>query len=715
MQRSVLRLASSLLAQQKTPVFQKGQLASAFLVTNQKLSTTAAVHDGDRKLYELRTYSIRPDCFGDFLKLSDEKMHMRMEHSKLIGYWRTELGGINEVVHIWEYDNFSHRAAVRQALAADPEWVGKYFSKILPMLVKQENVVMHLMPWAEQRTPSKAGGVYELRSYQLTADQQWQDPLRRAVQAAEKAKLVPCELLGVYQSEFGEFNRVYQLWFNEGFPALDARQEARKKVVDHPDIIAAVPRETAKELIDYEQLSWLTSIPGLSDKYSPESSADAHRTFMENYHRMFLKPTPLSALVPSKTASARSSYSKGPEKSKHTSLMSVGSLTSQKVGKLAPLQETSHDIRVHLSKLHREQRRENPQQQRQACIRTLRKILRKMPFERSAREHHMVYKGLQLFSTLADQVSNEVLKEMATVAKLDVWRETGVPVFGNQGLHLVLKGSVRPQTLPYIKLLSQVAEFDCPTPIMEDITPELGVGDCFGTLERVEGRESNSRILTVLTQEPCEFLIIYGNDYKKVVEQLEHRDKSEKTQLVQACPVYQLWPRLAVGQLARIISWEQFDPNWVVVTEGSKAPFIAFIKSGECHVLREVEALHKLPNGQRVKKRKQVVVGRLKEFESFGEVSVLENVPFTCSVVTATPVTMGVITEEKLSELDDTTRQLLLQSAAPNFAHLSQDDIHDEYMSQEMKREWNEYKHGIVIESINALGIRPGYGKWKKS
>ncbi|XP_035679004.1 uncharacterized protein LOC118417528 [Branchiostoma floridae] len=88
-----------------------------------------------------------------------------------------------------------------------------------------------------------------------------------------------------------------------------------------------VPRETTKELIDYDQLSWLTNIPGLSSKYSPESSADAHRTFMENYHRMFLKPTPLSAL-PSKTASARSSYSKGPEKSKHTSLMSVGTCIS---------------------------------------------------------------------------------------------------------------------------------------------------------------------------------------------------------------------------------------------------------------------------------------------------------------------------------------------------------------------------------------------------
>ncbi|XP_078608146.1 protein NipSnap homolog 3A-like isoform X3 [Branchiostoma floridae x Branchiostoma japonicum] len=238
MQHSLLRLTTSLLAQQKTSFFKKGQLAASS-VANRKLSTTPAVHDGDRKLYELRTYSIRPDCFGEFLKLSDENMHMRMEHSKLIGYWRTELGGINEVVHIWEYDNFSHRAAVRQALAQDPEWVGKYFSKILPMMVKQDNVVMHLMPWSEQGVPSKTGGVYELRSYLMTADQQWQDPLMRAVLATEKAKVVPCELLGAYQSEFGEFNRVYQLWFNDGFQAFDARQEARKKVIEHPEIIAA--------------------------------------------------------------------------------------------------------------------------------------------------------------------------------------------------------------------------------------------------------------------------------------------------------------------------------------------------------------------------------------------------------------------------------------------------------------------------------------------
>ncbi len=28
---------------------------------------------------------------------------LRTAHSKLIGYWNTDLGGVNEVVHIWEY------------------------------------------------------------------------------------------------------------------------------------------------------------------------------------------------------------------------------------------------------------------------------------------------------------------------------------------------------------------------------------------------------------------------------------------------------------------------------------------------------------------------------------------------------------------------------------------------------------------------------------
>ena len=40
---------------------------------------------------------------GEFLALSKDKFHLRTSHSVLLGYWTTELGGLNQVVHLWEY------------------------------------------------------------------------------------------------------------------------------------------------------------------------------------------------------------------------------------------------------------------------------------------------------------------------------------------------------------------------------------------------------------------------------------------------------------------------------------------------------------------------------------------------------------------------------------------------------------------------------------
>ena len=57
-------------------------------------------------MYELRTYSIQPAEFGSFIKLTQEQIHLRTSHSKLLGYWTSDLGGLNEVVHIWEYGQY---------------------------------------------------------------------------------------------------------------------------------------------------------------------------------------------------------------------------------------------------------------------------------------------------------------------------------------------------------------------------------------------------------------------------------------------------------------------------------------------------------------------------------------------------------------------------------------------------------------------------------
>ena len=41
------------------------------------------------------------------MKLTRDYIHLKSDsNSKLKGYWTSEIGGLNEVTHIWEYGNY---------------------------------------------------------------------------------------------------------------------------------------------------------------------------------------------------------------------------------------------------------------------------------------------------------------------------------------------------------------------------------------------------------------------------------------------------------------------------------------------------------------------------------------------------------------------------------------------------------------------------------
>ena len=59
-------------------------------------------HDGG-KVYEMRTYAVFPGRLRDAVQLIGDNIHVRTAHSKLLGIWTTEMGGMNELIHLWEY------------------------------------------------------------------------------------------------------------------------------------------------------------------------------------------------------------------------------------------------------------------------------------------------------------------------------------------------------------------------------------------------------------------------------------------------------------------------------------------------------------------------------------------------------------------------------------------------------------------------------------
>lgn len=74
--------------------------------------------------YELRTYTIAPTKLGDWLALyQSHALEVQTEHlGNLVGFFTTEFGQANQVVHIWGYESLDDRTARRAKMAADPRW-----------------------------------------------------------------------------------------------------------------------------------------------------------------------------------------------------------------------------------------------------------------------------------------------------------------------------------------------------------------------------------------------------------------------------------------------------------------------------------------------------------------------------------------------------------------------------------------------------------------
>jgi NIPSNAP len=181
-------------------------------------------------LYELRTYTVKPGAVGDMVKAASTVSHdiRKNDFGKLEGYWFTEIGPLNQVLHLWSYSDFAERARLRGELAKSSRWTGEYLPLIRPLLLLQE--VRFLNAIRPPVAPSSTGNVYELRNYRAKpagAAKQWLDAFTEALPAREKYS----KIVGLWQTEAGQPNEVCHLW---AYPDLNARAKARGDAMKDP-------------------------------------------------------------------------------------------------------------------------------------------------------------------------------------------------------------------------------------------------------------------------------------------------------------------------------------------------------------------------------------------------------------------------------------------------------------------------------------------------
>jgi hypothetical protein len=199
-------------------------------------------------IYEVRTYSLQTGAVAEFESRFAQRHPFREKHSKLGAFWHPDIGPLNQVIHVWPYEDLQHRAAVRAAMAQDPDL------QRLPggrdLIVAQESEIMTPAPFMHPLGSRDygTGNVYEMRIYTFAPGDiaKVLDGWGKAIDEREKfSPLAAC-----WTSEVGGLNKFVHTWAYKNLnERAQVREQARKAGVWPPQTGVRPIRQENKILL----------------------------------------------------------------------------------------------------------------------------------------------------------------------------------------------------------------------------------------------------------------------------------------------------------------------------------------------------------------------------------------------------------------------------------------------------------------------------------
>lgn len=170
-------------------------------------------------IYEFRTYTLHPRSLPEFLKRWTDALPKRLEYSPLSAFWYTEIGPLNQVIHVWGYKDTNERAKIR----ADVVKAGIWPPKTSEFIAEMRSDILEPLPFSPKLEPSNHGPYFEMRSYTMQAGTMGQMAAGWEKHLPGRTKLSP--LIGVYTSDIGGLNQWVHIW---AYKSLDERVAVRK-------------------------------------------------------------------------------------------------------------------------------------------------------------------------------------------------------------------------------------------------------------------------------------------------------------------------------------------------------------------------------------------------------------------------------------------------------------------------------------------------------
>lgn len=176
-------------------------------------------------IYEVRTYAIVPGKVDEFEKKLGEALPYRSKFSPLGACWHTEFGPLNEVIHVWPYNDLEERRRIRHESAQDPRWP----PDTGPIEVETYSEIFNPAPFMRPLKPQKLGSIYEMRTYTYKVGHMPEILDRWAEAIPHREKYSP--LAACWYTELGALNRVVHIW---PYKNLEEREKIRAAAMQDP-------------------------------------------------------------------------------------------------------------------------------------------------------------------------------------------------------------------------------------------------------------------------------------------------------------------------------------------------------------------------------------------------------------------------------------------------------------------------------------------------
>lgn len=173
-------------------------------------------------IYELRTYTCKQGTMADVAKNAGTigRDIRKDDFGKLEGYWMSEIGHLNQVMHLWSYKDLNERDRLRGELAKNARWNNEYIPAIRPNLIRQEVRLLNAVkaPVAPATTPN----LYELRCYRAKPGgaKPWISLFTKALEVREKYS----KICALWTTESPQPNEIVHIW---AYTDLNARAKVR--------------------------------------------------------------------------------------------------------------------------------------------------------------------------------------------------------------------------------------------------------------------------------------------------------------------------------------------------------------------------------------------------------------------------------------------------------------------------------------------------------